>query len=52
LFAEIINLLNRQNAGALEAVLEYDPASDRPKIVEQRDQGIPRLPTIGFRFRF
>ena len=52
LFAEIINLLNRQNAGALEAVLEYDPASDRPKIVEQRDQGIPRLPTVGFRFRF
>jgi hypothetical protein len=52
LFAEIINLLNRQNAGALEAVLEYDPASDRPKIIEQRDQGIPRLPTVGFRFRF
>jgi hypothetical protein len=52
LFAEIINLLNRQNAGALEAVLEYDPASDRPKIVEQRDQGIPLLPTLGFRFRF
>ena len=52
LFAEIINLLNRQNAGALEAALEYDPASDRPTIVEQRDQGIPRLPTVGFRFRF
>jgi hypothetical protein len=52
LFTEVINLLNRQNAGALEAVLEFDPASDRPKIVEQRDQGIPRLPTIGFRFRF
>ena len=52
LFGEIINLLNRQNAGALEAVLEYDPASDRPKIVEQRDQGIPRIPTVGFRFRF
>ena len=52
LFAEIINLLNRQNAGALEAVLEYDPASDRPAIIEQRDQGIPRLPTVGFRFRF
>ena len=52
LFGEIINLLNRQNAGALEAVLEYDPASERPTIVEQRDQGIPRLPTIGFRFHF
>jgi hypothetical protein len=52
LFGEVINLLNRQNAGALEAELEYDPASDRPQIVEQRDQGIPRIPTIGFRFRF
>ena len=29
LYAEVINLLNRQNAGALEAELEYDPASDR-----------------------
>jgi hypothetical protein len=52
LFGEIINLLNRQNAGALEAELEYDPASDRPRIVELRDQSIPRIPTIGFRFRF
>ena len=29
--------------------LEYDPASDRPRIVEKRDQSIPRLPTIGIR---
>jgi hypothetical protein len=49
---EVINLLNRQNAGALEAELEHDPTSDRPKIVEQRDQSIPRLPTIGLRFSF
>ncbi len=51
-YAEVINLLNRQNAGALEAELEYDPLSDRPKIVEQRDQSIPRLPTVGLRVRF
>ena len=25
---------------------------DRPRIVEKRDQAIPRLPTIGLRFRF
>ena len=31
LYAEVINLLNRQNAGALEAELVYDPESDRPK---------------------
>jgi hypothetical protein len=52
LYVEVINLLNRQNAGALEAELEHDPTSDRPKIVEQRDQSIPRLPTIGLRFSF
>jgi hypothetical protein len=52
LYAEVINLLNRDNAGALEPELEFDPTSDRPRIVEQRDQGIPRLPTIGLRFKF
>ena len=51
-YAEVINLLNRKNAGAFESRLEYDPASDRPRIVEERDQSIPRLPTVGVRFRF
>lgn len=51
-YAEVINLLNRKNAGALDPRLEYDPASDRPRIVEERDQSIPRLPTVGIRFRF
>ena len=52
LYLEVINLLDRQNAGAFEPRLEYDPASDRPRIVEERDQAIPRLPTLGIRFRF
>ncbi len=52
LYAEVINVLNRQNAGALDPRLEYDPGSDRPRIVEVRDQAIPRLPTVGVRFRF
>ncbi|HWI16507.1 MAG TPA: TonB-dependent receptor [Vicinamibacterales bacterium] len=52
LYAEVINLLNRKNAGALEPRLEYDASSDRPRIVEEADQSIPRLPTIGVRFRF
>ncbi len=52
LYAEVINLLNRQNAGAYDPRLEYDPGSDRPLIVEERDRAIPRLPTIGIRFRF
>jgi hypothetical protein len=51
-YAEIINLLDRENAGALDPELEYDPTSDKPRIVEKRDQSIPRLPTVGVRFRF
>lgn len=52
LYVEIINLLNRRNAGSLDPRLEYDPASDRPRLTEARDQSIPRLPTVGLRFRF
>jgi outer membrane receptor for ferrienterochelin and colicin len=52
LYLEVINVLDRQNAGAFDPRLEYDPASDRPRIVEERDQAIPRLPTLGVRFRF
>jgi hypothetical protein len=52
LYVEVINALNRQNAGALEPRLAFDPASDRPRIVEERDQSIPLLPTVGLRFRF
>ena len=52
IYAEVINLLNRKNAGAFEPRLEYDPASDQPRIVEKRDESIPRLPTLGLRFRF
>jgi hypothetical protein len=52
LYAEVINVLDRQNAGAFEPRLEYDPTADRPRIVEERDQAIPRLPTVGVRFRF
>ncbi len=52
LYAEVINLLDRQNAGAFSPELAYDPMSDRPAIVEKRDQAIPRLPTLGVRFRF
>lgn len=52
IYAEVINLLNRKNAGALTAELAYAAGSDRPAIVEKRDQSIPRLPTVGVRFRF
>ncbi|MEP7117860.1 MAG: TonB-dependent receptor, partial [Acidobacteriota bacterium] len=52
LYAEVINVLNRKNAGAYSPELAFDPTSDRPVIVEKRDQAIPRLPTVGVRFRF
>ena len=52
LYFEVINVLNRENAGALEPRLEYDPTSDQPRIVETRDQSVPLLPTVGIRFRF
>jgi hypothetical protein len=48
----VINLLNRKNAGTLSAELACDPSSERPRIVETRDESIPRLPTMGLRFRF
>ena len=51
-YAEVINLLDRQNAGAFDAQLEYDATSDLPRIVEKRDQAIPRLPTIGIRVKW
>ena len=52
LYFEVINALNRDNAGAIDPRLAYDPASDRPRIVEIRDQAVPLLPTVGLRFRF
>lgn len=51
-YLDVINLLNRQNVGAYQATLEYDPSSDRPRLVEKSAQRIPFLPSFGIRFRF
>jgi hypothetical protein len=51
-YLEVINALNRKNAGVLDPQLAYDPNSDRPQIVEKPDQSIPRLPTIGIRVKW
>jgi hypothetical protein len=51
-YAEVINLLDRQNVGAYDPRLAYNPAGDRPLIIEEPDQAVPRLPTAGVRFRF
>ncbi len=52
LYLEVINVTNRRNAGTLDATLEYDPTSDKPKLVLKREAGIPLLPTFGLRVRF
>jgi hypothetical protein len=51
-YVEVINLMNRKNIGALAAELANDPTSDRPRIVETSSETIPRVPTIGIRWRF
>jgi outer membrane receptor protein involved in Fe transport len=52
LYAEVLNLLNRENAPGLDPRLAYDPTSDHPRVVETPIGSIPFLPTIGVRFRF
>jgi hypothetical protein len=52
LYVDVINALNRKNAGAIETHLEYDPTSDRPRLVETRGAAIPLLPSFGMRVRF
>jgi hypothetical protein len=52
LYLDVINLLNRKNAGSIDSELEYDPTSDRPRLVDVRTEALPLLPSIGVRFRF
>jgi TonB-dependent Receptor Plug Domain len=52
LYLDIINALSRKNAGTIDTTLEYDPSSDRPKIVNEYGGSIPLLPSFGVRFRF
>ena len=51
-YTEVLNVTNRKNVGTYTATLAYNPTGDRPRIVEKGDQSIPRLPTIGLRWRF
>lgn len=51
-YLEVLNALNRDNAGALEASLEYNPDGPLPIIVEQPEQALPLVPSFGVRFRF
>jgi hypothetical protein len=52
LYVEVVNALNRKNTGAYETKLEYDPGSDRPRLVLSPTAALPRLPSFGCRFSF
>jgi hypothetical protein len=52
LYVEVVNALNRKNAGAFETKLEYDPGSDRPRLVQSPAAALPLLPSFGCRFSF
>ncbi len=51
-YVEVINVLNRENAGSFEPVLAYNPADDRPSVSYARQGALPLLPSIGIRCRF
>jgi hypothetical protein len=52
LYLDVINVLNRDNAGQLDPQLVHDPGAEQPRLVEERLGGIPLLPSLGVRFRF
>ncbi len=52
LYIEVINLLGRDNPIELEPRLKHDPDGDLPRLTEVPSQGLPRIPTFGFRIRF
>ena len=51
-YAEVINALGRENAIAVEPAVVRDPVTGAPTVEESPDQGFPRIPTVGIRFRF
>jgi hypothetical protein len=52
IYLDLINVLDRENAGILDPRLEHDPDSGRPRIREEPVASIPFLPSVGVRFRF
>jgi hypothetical protein len=51
-YVEVINVLNRDNAGSFNPVLSYDPGSDRPAVTYKPEGSFPLLPSLGIRCRF
>jgi hypothetical protein len=52
-FVEVVNLLGRRNAAGYDWDIRLDPGAERPRIeVTEGEDGVPRLPSFGVRFRF
>lgn len=51
-YVEVLNTFGRDNVGSISPFLAYNPGADRPRIVEESDGSIPRLPTLGIRWKF
>jgi len=51
-YVEVINVLNRDNAGSFNPVLSYNPGSDRPAVTYEPQGSFPLLPSLGIRCRF
>jgi hypothetical protein len=53
IYVDILNVLNRTNTSAIDPYLEFNPAGDRPLVGYGNDgDGLPLLPSFGFRYRF
>jgi hypothetical protein len=53
IYAEVLNVLKRNNINSFNMGLRYDRASDRPRLViDTDDSGFPPFPTFGVRYRF
>ena len=52
-YLDLLNVFNAKNAPLVDSALVFDPASDRPGIIELTpDRGIPFFPSFGIRFWF
>jgi outer membrane cobalamin receptor len=52
LYLDTINVFNRKNAGMITTKPEYDPGSDRPRIVNEPDGALPFIPSLGIHVDF
>jgi hypothetical protein len=51
-YVDVINVLNRRNQLSVFSDLGYNPAGERPIVVNTYGGGFPILPTVGLKYRF